>query len=126
MRGNGALRRLWGSAPTDLPNAELVTGETFNAGGDVVIVHPDTLVLHFSKSRATPGIYQARWIDRSNPGIISEPIRTLDYGPFSRGLTVYRDPETGQWWMYQHNFESDQQIIAEEIVVRTAFPANPP
>src|SRR3990172_9033461 len=118
--GKGAIRRLSGSSPTNLPNNDLVTSTTFGWGGTADYISSTRYIVHMDFRVSGRDRYQIRTIDYTSPNTISEPIffyQFEDYSDYPMAIG-FRDPQVGKWFLYQLDLVTP--LYPNHISVRTA------
>src|SRR3990172_8707173 len=118
--GKGAIRRLSGSSPTNLPNNDLVTSTTFGWGGTADYISSTRYIVHMDFRVSGRDRYQIRTIDYTSPNTISEPIffyQFEDYSDYPMAIG-FRDPQVGKWFLYKLDLVTP--LYPNHISVRTA------
>ena len=119
--GKGALSRLSGTSPTNLPNKTAVTSTTFGSGGNANYIRENVFVVHLDRREPAEDRFQVRSINIGSPDVISEPLFNYTFGNYGDHATplTFKDPATGKWFMYTLNLT----VAPEVISVRTYTPA---
>jgi hypothetical protein len=132
--GRGAISRLSGTSPTDLPNRTSVTSTTFGSGGNANYIASNVFVVHLDRREPTEDRFQVTAVNVSSPDVFSEPLFSYTFGTYQDHATpaTFKDPATGKWFMYTLNFSVDPAVISVRtyrpppVVVPTSTPTLTP
>jgi hypothetical protein len=128
--GRGAISRLSGTSPTNLPNRTSVTSTTFGSGGNANYINSTVFIVHLDRREPTEDQFQVRAVNLSSPDFFSEPLFSYTFGAFGDHITpaTFKDPTTGKWFMYTLNLTVDPAVISvrtytpSQVVVSTSTP----
>lgn len=132
--GRGAISRLSGPSPTNLPNRTSVTSTTFGSGGNTNYITSNVFVVHLDRREPTEDRFQVRAVNVSSPDVFSEPLFSYTFGVYGDHATpaTFKDPATGKWFMYTLNLSVDPAVISVRtytpppVVVPTSTRTNTP
>jgi len=118
--GRGAISRLSGTSPRNLPNRTSVTSTTFGSGANANYINSNVFIVHLDRTQPTEDRFQVRAVKLSSPDNFSGPLFSYTFGVFADEAmpATFKDPTTGKWFMYTLNLALDPAVIS----VRTYTP----
>lgn len=112
--GRGALSRLSGTSPTNLPNKTSVTSTTFGAGGNANYITGTIFVVHLDRREPAEDRIQVRAVNVNAPDVLSEPLFQYTFGNYGDHASpaTYMDAANGKWFMYTLNLSQSPATIS--------------
>jgi hypothetical protein len=124
--GMGALRRLSGTSPTSLTTNQVLTSETFGAGGKHVFISSNLFVLYLDKRTSGQPKYQSRLMNRDHPTVFGDIQEQLTFGNWSDYYSpnLISDEAEKSWFLYELHGTSPER--GGQITYRTLYYSDPP